>query len=57
LGTLTLIEYTLLAPALSLSVAVNGENVYRRLISVGEKVRMLADFDTKEGKLKSRVTV
>jgi hypothetical protein len=57
LGTLTLIEYTLLAPALSLSVAVNGDDVYRRLISVGEKVRMPADFDTKDGKLKSRVTV
>jgi hypothetical protein len=57
LGTLTLIEYTLLAPALSTRVAVNVEDVYRRLISVGEKVRMSADFDTKEGKLKLRVTV
>jgi hypothetical protein len=57
LGTLTLIEYRVLAPALSVRVIVNVEEVDRRVIAVGEKVRVPAEYDTNEGRLCERVIV
>jgi hypothetical protein len=57
LGTLTLIEYRVLAPALSVRVIVNGEEVDRRVIAVGENVRVPAEYDTYEGRLCERVIV
>jgi hypothetical protein len=55
LGTLTLIEYKVLAPALSVRVIVNEEDVDRRVIAVGENVRVPAEYDTKEGRVYERV--
>ena len=57
MGTLTLIEYRVLAPALSVRVIVNVEEVDRRVIAVGEKVRVPAEYDTNEGRLCERVIV
>jgi hypothetical protein len=53
-GTSTLIEYTVLAPILSVRVTVNVDTVVRRDMAVGEKVRVLAEYVTKEGRLEDR---